>query len=116
MIATRFTASTISRTSVVIGTEIGKIVIAIVAILAEPSAVRSKIFEEWSITNSLKIAALPATLYAVQNLFVQYGYIWLDSMTFNLLNQTKVRLANDTTHHHHHHCTNIPLSQPPHVK
>jgi hypothetical protein len=36
------------------------------------------------------VAALPATLYAIQNVFVQYGYVLLDSMSFNLLNQTKV--------------------------
>jgi solute carrier family 35 (UDP-sugar transporter), member A1/2/3 len=90
MIASRFTGAGVSRASVVIGTELGKIIIAFFSIMTEPSAARSKVLEQWSLLDSIKIAALPATLYAIQNLFVQYGYVLLDSMTFNLLNQTKV--------------------------
>lgn len=33
---------------------------------------------------------LPAGLYALQNTMAQIGYQNLDSLTFNLLNQTKV--------------------------
>jgi hypothetical protein len=33
---------------------------------------------------------LPAILYALQNVLTQYGYQMLDSVTFNLLNQTKI--------------------------
>jgi hypothetical protein len=90
MIASRFTGAGVSRASVVIGTELGKIIIAFISIMTEPAAARSKVLEQWSLLDSIKIAALPATLYAIQNLFVQYGYVLLDSMTFNLLNQTKV--------------------------
>ena len=90
MIANRFTSGDISKTSVVIGTEFGKIVIAFMSIMSEPAIAREKVFGEWRLLDSIKIAALPATLYAVQNLFVQHGYVLLDSMTFNLLNQTKV--------------------------
>ena len=90
MIATRFTAKDVSRVSVVIGTELGKVLIAIISIMWEPSAARAKIYENWSLGDSLRVAALPATLYAIQNVFVQYAYKLLDSMTFNLLNQTKV--------------------------
>ena len=93
MIASRFTGSSVSRTSVVIGTEIGKIIIAFLSIMTEPLEAQRKVLEGWSLLDSLKIAALPATLYAIQNLFVQYGYIMLDSMTFNLLNQTKTLSA-----------------------
>ncbi|EKX51550.1 hypothetical protein GUITHDRAFT_65850, partial [Guillardia theta CCMP2712] len=39
---------------------------------------------------SLKFAALPALIYAVQNLLTQVGYQNLDFLTFNLLNQTKI--------------------------
>lgn len=90
MIANRFTSGDISKTSVVIGTEFGKIIIAFMSIMSEPAAAREKIFGNWSLVASIKKAALPATLYAIQNLFVQHGYVLLDSMTFNLLNQTKV--------------------------
>lgn len=90
ILASKFTAAGVSKSSIVIVTEITKIVIAIFTIMGGPSAEREKIFETWNIMDSLKVAALPATLYAIQNLLVQYGYSWLDSMTFNLLNQTKV--------------------------
>ena len=36
------------------------------------------------------MAALPAVLYAIQNILAQVGYDNLDPLTFNLLNQTKV--------------------------
>lgn len=90
MVASRFTSSDISKTSVVVGTELGKIIIAFASIMSEPSKAREKIFGNWTLYDSVKVAALPATLYAIQNLFVQHGYVLLDSMTFNLLNQTKV--------------------------
>ncbi|RYH32338.1 hypothetical protein EON65_00735 [archaeon] len=90
MIASKFTPSGVSRSSVVIATEFAKIVIATITIFGGPSAELEKIKESWTVANSLRVAALPATLYAIQNLFVQYGYVLLDSMTFNLLNQTKV--------------------------
>lgn len=90
MIANRFTAGDISKTSVVIGTEVGKVIIAFMSIMSEPQTAREKVFADWNLVESIKIAALPAVLYAIQNLFVQHGYVLLDSMTFNLLNQTKV--------------------------
>lgn len=97
MIANRFTSADISKTSVVIGTEFGKIIIAFMSIMSEPSNAREKIVGDWTLYDSIKIAALPATLYAIQNLFVQHGYVLLDSMTFNLLNQTKVSFCNRKT-------------------
>ena len=90
ILANRFTASGVSKSSVVIATELGKIIIAFISIITGSKEDRDKIIKTWNIFDSLKIAALPATLYAIQNLFVQYGYILLDSMSFNLLNQTKV--------------------------
>ncbi len=91
MIANKFTGQGVSKTSVVIATEIFKILVAVFSVGTGSSAEWEKIKETWSITDSLKVAALPAALYAVQNVCVQYGYVLLDSMTFNLLNQTKVR-------------------------
>lgn len=90
LIASKFTANGISKISIVVGTELGKILIAATSIAGEASSERKKIFEQWTLKDSLKVAALPATLYAIQNLLVQFGYVFLDSMTFNLLNQTKV--------------------------
>jgi hypothetical protein len=91
ILASRFTANDISKSSVVIATELGKMAIAFLAIFTGSKAERELIWKHWSIMDSLKVAALPATLYAIQNLLVQYGYVLLDSMTFNLLNQTKVK-------------------------
>lgn len=90
ILANRFTPSGVSKSSIVIATELGKIIIAFISIITGSKEDRDKIIKTWNILDSLKVAALPATLYAIQNLFVQYGYILLDSMSFNLLNQTKV--------------------------
>lgn len=94
MIAAKFTPSGVSKSSVVIATEVFKIVIAALSLLLTASSTElEKLREQWSLTNSLQVAALPAMLYAIQNLFVQYGYVLMDSMTFNLLNQTKTLSA-----------------------
>eukprot|EP00808_Paulinella_micropora_P027969 g28752.t1 len=45
---------------------------------------------QWRLGESLRVAFVPATLYALQNVLTQYGYRNLDPLTFNLLNQTKV--------------------------
>lgn len=79
-----------NKTAIVVATEGTKILIATLAISLYSKVERAKIFEKWSVQDSLKVAALPATLYAIQNLLVQYAYDYLPSMTFNLLNQTKV--------------------------
>ena len=90
LIASKFTNKTVSRTSIVLATELEKIVVAIVSISFGSSAMRQKIRSGWSVSSSFQLAALPALLYAIQNLMVQYSYTYVDSMTFNLLNQTKV--------------------------
>ena len=92
MLATYYTAPGISRTSIVLTTELFKILISFVNILFESKSNRDQIMSTWSLSGSLQLAAIPAILYAIQNLLIQYGYTFIDSMTFNLLNQTKVRL------------------------
>ena len=67
-----------------------KIIIAIFGVTAAEKQVISR---DWNIKNSLQVAALPAILYAIQNVMVQHAYLHLDSMTFNLLNQTKTLSA-----------------------
>jgi hypothetical protein len=90
IIASKLTPAGVSKSSVVIATEIAKIAIAFVSLLKSPKANREDLMKNWNISDSLKVALVPASLYAIQNLFMQYGYQLLDSMTFNLLNQTKV--------------------------
>lgn len=93
MLASKFTPPGVAKSSVVIATEICKIFISAVSCLTSSSTEMEKLRESWSLRDSLTVAALPATLYAIQNLCVQYGYVLLDSMTFNLLNQTKTLSA-----------------------
>jgi hypothetical protein len=91
MIASKFTGQGVSKSSVVIATEIFKILVAAFSVISGSGAGDwEKLKLSWSVADSLKVAALPAVLYAIQNVCVQYGYVLLDSMTFNLLNQTKV--------------------------
>lgn len=86
-----FTPNELSKKTIVIATEISKIVITYVTIATtEAGEERAKIWQQWSLADSLEHAAVPAILYAVQNVLTQYGYQLLDSMTFNLLNQTKI--------------------------
>lgn len=49
--------------------------------------------ESWTLRGSLAAAALPAAGYALQNWLSQLAYMNLDSLTFNLLNQTKTLFA-----------------------
>jgi hypothetical protein len=74
MIASRFTNSDVSKSTIVMATEIGKIGIAAIAIASEPSAVQQKIFSSWNIKSSITKAALPAILYAIQNVMVSTAY------------------------------------------
>lgn len=91
ILASTFTKRGISKPSVVVMTELGKIIIAFIGIAS--GIVKDIKFDDWNLKNSLAIAALPAALYAIQNVCVQYGYVYLDSMTFNVLNQTKTLSA-----------------------
>lgn len=49
--------------------------------------------ESWTLRGSLAAAALPAVGYALQDRLSQLAYMNLDSLTFNLLNQTKTLFA-----------------------
>jgi solute carrier family 35 (UDP-sugar transporter), member A1/2/3 len=72
-------------------TEATKILIAFISILLFHSREELvTILKSWNLSESLQVAALPAILYAIQNILIQHGYIYLNSLTFNLLNQTKV--------------------------
>jgi UDP-sugar transporter A1/2/3 len=93
VLAKIFSSPLASKNSIVIATEMMKICITISSLLKETPQGRKKLWDSWSVADYLTIAALPAALYAVQNLFMQYGYIMLDSMTVNLLNQTKTLSA-----------------------
>lgn len=49
-----------------------------------------KLFQEWTLAGSLVASGLPAAIYALQNSLLQISYKNLDSLTFSMLNQTKI--------------------------
>lgn len=49
-----------------------------------------KVFKEWTLTGALTASGLPAAIYALQNSLLQISYKNLDSLTFSMLNQTKI--------------------------
>ncbi|CAN0899863.1 UDP-N-acetylglucosamine transporter ROCK1 [Linum grandiflorum] len=49
-----------------------------------------KLSKEWTLVNSLTASGLPAAIYALQNSLLQISYKNLDSLTFTILNQTKI--------------------------
>lgn len=46
--------------------------------------------KEWTLMGSLTASGLPAAIYALQNSLLQISYRNLDSLTFSILNQTKI--------------------------
>ena len=87
----RYTHPTINKSLIVMATEASKILIAFISILIFQSHEELiMILKGWNLSESLQVAALPAILYAIQNVLIQHGYNFLNSLTFNLLNQTKV--------------------------
>ena len=49
-----------------------------------------KTFSEWTVAGALTASGLPAIIYALQNSLLQIAYKNLDSLTFSMLNQTKI--------------------------
>uniref|UniRef100_A0A0D9YTZ0 CMP-sialic acid transporter 5 n=1 Tax=Oryza glumipatula TaxID=40148 RepID=A0A0D9YTZ0_9ORYZ len=60
----------------------------VILLVAEGSL--KKQFNNWSIARSLTASGLPAAIYALQNSLLQISYKNLDSLTFSILNQTKL--------------------------
>ncbi|KAH7287797.1 hypothetical protein KP509_32G075100 [Ceratopteris richardii] len=46
--------------------------------------------KNWTLSGALVASALPAAMYALQNSLLQLGYRHLDSLTFSMLNQSKL--------------------------
>ena len=49
-----------------------------------------RMYKEWTLVGALTASALPAAIYALQNSLLQISYKNLDSLTFSILNQTKI--------------------------
>lgn len=92
MLTSRFTAEGVSKSSMIIASEFGKILIASLSLLTENIEIRRKLYYNWNLLESLRLAMIPALTFTLQNHLLQNGYALIDSVTFNLLNQAKVRL------------------------
>ena len=92
-LARRCTAPETIKSVVVLSTDGVKVVLALFMLAFEDRATRAAILGAWTLADSLTYAAVPAALYALQNWLCQLGYQQLDSLTYNLLNQTKTLSA-----------------------
>lgn len=75
-------------TSSVLACEIVKVTCALFLMAKEGSL--NKALREWTLIGSLSASGLPAAIYALQNSLLQISYRNLDSLTFSMLNQTKL--------------------------
>ncbi|KAF6140656.1 hypothetical protein GIB67_013949 [Kingdonia uniflora] len=88
LISKRFIRPEVIVTSSVLTCELAKVICAIILLAKEGSLMR--LSKEWSLTGSLTASCLPAAIYALQNSLLQISYKNLDSLTFSMLNQTKL--------------------------
>ncbi|KAH9316359.1 hypothetical protein KI387_024986, partial [Taxus chinensis] len=75
-------------TSSVLVCEWAKVLCALILIAREGSW--GRLCKEWTFIGSLTASGLPAAIYALQNSLLQVSYQNLDSLTFTMLNQTKL--------------------------
>ena len=64
-------------------------VVCALAIMVKEGSLK-KTFSEWTVAGALTASGLPAIIYALQNSLLQISYKNLDSLTFSMLNQTKI--------------------------
>ncbi|GAV77146.1 Nuc_sug_transp domain-containing protein [Cephalotus follicularis] len=88
LISKRFIRQEVIVTSLVLSCEIAKIVCALILMAKEGSS--KKLFSQWTLVGSLTASGIPAAIYALQNSLLQISYKNLDSLTFSILNQTKI--------------------------
>ncbi|CAB9510874.1 Solute carrier family 35 [Seminavis robusta] len=90
----QFTPSGINRSTVILVQEIMKFGFAasMLRLSSTPDEI-AKLYQRWSLGEWFQVAAVPAGLYAVQNVAALTAYQHLDALTFNVLNQTKTLSA-----------------------
>ncbi|KAL0396571.1 UNVERIFIED_CONTAM: UDP-N-acetylglucosamine transporter ROCK1 [Sesamum calycinum] len=88
LISKRCTSREVIVTSCVLACEVVKVISAIM-LLAKDGSLRNT-FKKWTLIGSLTASGLPAAIYALQNSLLQISYRNLDSLTFSMLNQTKL--------------------------
>ena len=87
----KFTPTTICRSTVILMQELLKLFLAFV-MLCVSGAYESSV-TGWNISTWIRVAFVPAALYAVQSMAALMAYQTLDALTFNVLNQTKTLSA-----------------------
>ena len=70
--------------------ELLKMLVAIILLVTEGGAEGMEAIRKWTLRGSLTAGAIPAAIYAVQNVFIQKGMQHCSGLIFNLLNQTKI--------------------------
>ncbi|CAO2830767.1 unnamed protein product [Amaranthus hypochondriacus] len=88
LISKRFTRREVIVTSSVLACEVAKVICAISVLIFDGSF--TKLCKDWSLLKALTFSGLPAAIYALQNSLLQISYKNLDSLTFSMLNQTKL--------------------------
>ncbi|KAI5669884.1 hypothetical protein M9H77_19737 [Catharanthus roseus] len=88
LISKRCTRREVIVTSSVLFCELVKVICAL--ILMAKDGTLKKLYKEWTLIGSLTASGLPAAIYALQNSLLQISYRNLDSLTFSILNQTKL--------------------------
>jgi solute carrier family 35 (UDP-sugar transporter), member A1/2/3 len=58
-----------------------------------PKHILQQALQDWTLSSSLLVAGIPATLYAIQGVLTYLSHQHLDSVTFNGLSQTKTLTA-----------------------
>ena len=77
------------KVSLVLGTEVAKILIAGAMIAVDGPGALARTFADWT-PKAASLSVLPSLVYAVQNYLLVVGASSLDSVTFNCLNQSKL--------------------------
>ncbi|KAG2711894.1 hypothetical protein I3843_04G091800 [Carya illinoinensis] len=88
LISKRFIGKEVIVTSSVLMCEIAKVICALI-VMAKDGGLE-KVYNEWTLVGALTASGLPAAIYALQNSLLQISYKNLDSLTFSILNQTKI--------------------------
>ncbi|KAK7853768.1 cmp-sialic acid transporter 5 [Quercus suber] len=88
LISKRFIRREVIVTSSVLTCEIAKVICALFFMTKDGTL--KKVYNEWTLVGALTASGLPAAIYALQNSLLQISYKNLDSLTFSMLNQTKI--------------------------
>ncbi|XP_054804603.1 UDP-N-acetylglucosamine transporter ROCK1 [Prosopis cineraria] len=88
LISKWFIRNEVIVTSSVLACEVVKVICAVIFMAKEGTLKRA--CKEWTLIGALTASGLPAAIYALQNSLLQISYRNLDSLTFTMLNQTKI--------------------------